>query len=480
MDHHHDHEDDERIIRGAGGAAEQLDAAGKSLSDAMRVSFTALKIIMIFVLAGWALSGIAFVRPKERGIIRIFGRIVGEVDKGLAYTFPFPIGSIEKVSSQEQKITISSFWVHETPADKAVPLAQRAGRQDGLRPGWDGALLTGDRNLVHMKLSCLYVITAPARYKRDLAEPEQLIEAVVSNAAVLVASSDTADSLIGSGPRARGAGFTESVRRIAQGRLDDLQVGIQISSITREGEVSWPKRAISDYEQLSRASEESQRKVNEARAQARRILSEAAGEKYALLVGSFEEAMGISSGAAAASAEGAGQAEPARLIHKFIEARNSLDAAQKALADARRNGAADEEKVLAAAVEKYERRADKLLEEIGGVLVGGDVQGQAREVVSDASVYYANLVSRLASWRQEFRKIAPKCRTPVETAYQIDSYWADFITRVLQSKTIEKRFVPSGQEKIILITGGVPEVMKEIAEEKVRLTEEQKEKQRTD
>ena len=57
--------------------ASDLDAAGKSLAEALRVSFLILKLIMAVLVVLFITSGIFRVQENEKALVLIFGEIQG-------------------------------------------------------------------------------------------------------------------------------------------------------------------------------------------------------------------------------------------------------------------------------------------------------------------------------------------------------------------------------------------------------------------
>lgn len=145
---------------GGDDGPEFTDPAGEHLSAALRTSFRLLGAAMVLGVVAFLAVGFQFIKPNEAAIRTVFGKVVGVTSEGLAYNWPAPIGRIEKINIGEQTIVVEDFWMNETPADKAKKsLRDRTAPPGGLRPGWDGALLTGDRNLLHVRLKCTYAIT---------------------------------------------------------------------------------------------------------------------------------------------------------------------------------------------------------------------------------------------------------------------------------------------------------------------------------
>ncbi|MHC4982873.1 MAG: SPFH domain-containing protein [Planctomycetota bacterium] len=414
------------------------DAASRSLADALRVSFRLLTIIMFFVVLAFALSGFAAIEDNERGIVRIFGRIVRPVGPGRVLTWPYPIGSIETESATMQELVIEDFWMHETPEEKTLKLDQRTLRSEGLRPLWDGAVLTGDRYLVHVKLKCIYEIADPVKYKLCFADPEAAIRSIVCGAVNRAAAVQTADSLMSEGKEA----FRNDVRKIARGQLEDeLDSGIRMADV-QTIQITWPLRALPDYAEVSVAINESQEKIGRAKGEAKSILLGAAGAAANRLVGSLEQVI-------AGSRERAEDGE--NLIGQYIDARAKLEKALYAYNWAKGKVDAGDEEVLRAEVFRHRTKADKLLSKIDATLVSNETEGRARSLIREARSYRDRAVQRLLAWHETFLDVAPECRTTQATAFLFRSKWAEARGKMLSSPTNEKYLLPPTEEKLILV-----------------------------
>ena len=88
----------------AGGA---LDVAGRSLFEALRVSFIILKVIMIVLVVLFLDSGFRTVGSDEQALVLRFGKIRGVGDQrvlgpGLHWVFPYPIDTIVKIPVEKR------------------------------------------------------------------------------------------------------------------------------------------------------------------------------------------------------------------------------------------------------------------------------------------------------------------------------------------------------------------------------------------
>ena len=105
-EHAHGHSHDEPHEHDTAPTRE-LDAAGKSLSDALRLSFFILKIIMIVLVIAFLISGFKTVDSGEKAMVLRFGAIrgVGEervLGPGWHWVFPYPIDELSRFRSRRR------------------------------------------------------------------------------------------------------------------------------------------------------------------------------------------------------------------------------------------------------------------------------------------------------------------------------------------------------------------------------------------
>ncbi len=132
------------------------DAGSKALSDALKTSFLFLKVVIVVLIAAWLLTGVFTIGPSEVRIKTRFGRLVRVrgmwvMTPGSGLFFRWPWEMVESISTDERVVNLDNeFWTGGE--DGSV----RAVRSLDLRQ--DGYLLTGDMNIVHMKLRARYAV----------------------------------------------------------------------------------------------------------------------------------------------------------------------------------------------------------------------------------------------------------------------------------------------------------------------------------
>lgn len=433
---------------GEHGPVEHTDAAGKSLSDALRVSFRLLTVIMIVMVILFISTGFRAIKSNEVGIVKVFGRVIRTARPGATYNWPFPIGQIEIVKTDLQNLIIKDFWMHETARDETIKLENRRVVGQGLRPGWDGAFLTGDRFLLHVKLDCSYKIVDPVAFRKHIADnyvrkipglpegietnpKEETIRFAVCSAAIRTAATWTADNLrIGDRKL-----FVSNLRKLANGALDQMETGLEIKRVEFL-DLSWPLRALPAYSAAQRASLKADELKNKARSLAEEILRKTSGQSYVMLVG---HPWGIREAIKKIDAD---KNKDYDLIGKYAKV---LTASRKAEADDK-----DRAKVLLAEAEKILNRIDDIL---------GDrskISGEASTMISQARIYETNTIQQVKARADRFEKLLPRFRESPQ--YFVLSEWWKVRGEILGSPKMEKYYLPNSKEKIVIRISKDPEI----------------------
>ncbi|HBG78701.1 MAG TPA: hypothetical protein DDW84_07675 [Phycisphaerales bacterium] len=276
--------------------AGELDAGSKSLSDALRISFVVLKIVMVILVILFFSSGVFTVGPDERAMVLRFGEIRGDTTEkrillpGLHWAIPYPVEEVIKFPGRNtvERLPIDSFWYNET---------QGTGGQS-LNPVTDGYCLTrndtvadlkggDDYNIVHSKwlltykisdcemfLKNVYVAPAPAgqNYIDVIAESVgPFLKALASDAIVATMVQFSIDEAIKSD-----ADISRNAEKLLQAKLDGINSGIDVDSM-QITQIIWPRQVDDAFVASIKASNESDRAVREARGYSESKINEAGG-----------------------------------------------------------------------------------------------------------------------------------------------------------------------------------------------------------
>jgi len=311
--HHHEHDDPPDNVPPV-----ELDAASRSLSEALRISFIMLKIIMIVLVVLFLVSGFETVDSDEQALVLRFGKIrgVGESKilkpRALPYwVFPYPIEEIVKIPVKKVvNLDIRSFWYYQSE-DEILAESQgqaKPTRARTLDPITDGYCLTrsekqtdavngsdsSDYNIVHSKWQLRYRIKDPEQFFRNVfvenVKPGDvyfdvmtesitpLLKNLLDDAIVTAMVNYTIDEAIKSQDR-----IPKHVKRLLNEKLDSMKsgdmknmCGIEIESVLLT-HITWPRQVNDAFRAAHNASQDSRTAVSNAATYAQNKLNEAAG-----------------------------------------------------------------------------------------------------------------------------------------------------------------------------------------------------------
>jgi len=287
---------------------EHLDDAARSLSEALRISFIALKVIMAVLVIAFLVSGFKIVGSDEQALVLRFGKIssVGEkrvLGPGAKLLFPYPIHEIVKIPvAKKVNLPIDAFWYYEKPSELLPegprPKRPPANNLDPIKDGYcitrsekQDQIITGstgsDYNIVHCKWQLTYKIDDPERFFKNVyvedpkpGEPyfdvitrklTPFLEDLVASSVVTAMVNYTIDEAILSQDR-----IPKHVRKLLQEKLDQIESGIKVVSIQLT-DVTWPRQVDAAFLNSFKASQASQKTISEAKLYAEETLNKAAG-----------------------------------------------------------------------------------------------------------------------------------------------------------------------------------------------------------
>jgi membrane protease subunit HflK len=128
--------------------SKEMDTAGRSLSEALGISFVILKVIMVVLVIAFLASGFKTVGSDERALVLRFGRIrgVGEgrlLGPGPHWIFPYPVDEIIKIKVEKKvNLATDAFWYFQTEQEKLTGQQRPVRPNTPLDPKKDGYCLT--------------------------------------------------------------------------------------------------------------------------------------------------------------------------------------------------------------------------------------------------------------------------------------------------------------------------------------------------
>ncbi|MDP7006539.1 MAG: SPFH domain-containing protein [Phycisphaerales bacterium] len=363
-----------------------MDTAHRSLADSLQLSFRALQAVMMILVVLYLISGFRSVEDSQTGVATFFGSIINDegLSPGLQTNWPPPIGGFEIYDSQSREADIGG--VFKPRIDARLSQEQRVSRSkssDGLKPGRDGSLLTGDGDLAHISIRAEWEIVDPIQYSDSISDAtgNDLVEIALERAAVHVVGKIKLEELLD-----KPLEELRSLIQIAtQQTLTDLQCGIRISDVSLPSEPEPPLFIQKSYDEFDSARIVAETNVERATAQAHEALIGAAGSNYEKLL-------------------------------KNIEGYEQ------------------------AAERKDEELMNENLEEINKMLQSDEISGKVAHTISNASGYRAQIETTLGHDYKRFKSLLPTYRKHPELV--IRNKWLSVYSTIVGKDDVETIFVP--------------------------------------
>ena len=205
-----------------------------------------LPVSALILVAFYILSGFYIVQAGEAAVVRRFGRVIsGNVGPGLHYRLPWPVDRVDVVA-------LDSIRRAETPASLMV---------------------TGDENLINVRLSVHYTVTDPVRFLLNIVDPEMLVQQAADSAMRQVVANEAVDALL----TIDKASIQQKAASLAQSALDSYDSGLKVVGVQLL-ESSPPPEVADAFRDVSSAREDRNTFINEALAYQNEILPVARGD----------------------------------------------------------------------------------------------------------------------------------------------------------------------------------------------------------
>jgi len=227
----------------------------------------------LILLIAYFASGIYFVQPDERGVVRWLGRVpeaYRSVPPGLHYALPWPFCRVDRPKTTEVRRVYVGLRL-----DQREAIAQ--GDIEALMASPASDMLTGDVNILKVTMVVQYQVSDPARYLFGAERPDQLVRDTVQ--AVLI---DTLAGLpVDRALTAAKAKLQMDTQAGAQRLLDSYGCGVRLAATNLES-IDPPRAIIAAFQDVVSAKKDGERKVDDAVAMVNRILPEARGQAAAI------------------------------------------------------------------------------------------------------------------------------------------------------------------------------------------------------
>ena len=168
----------------------------------------------------YAASGITIVKPDEVAVVLRWGRLVGDTPglqqhgSGLLFSFPRPIDRVVRVPIKHV-------------SEIAVTTLESSFATSAFDPVTVGYALTGDQNIVQVKMMAHYRVRDPAEWAFYGPKSEDVLRVEITAAMVRSLGEMGVDRVLADGRRE----LVATATRRAQAGLDAVHSGLEISSL---------------------------------------------------------------------------------------------------------------------------------------------------------------------------------------------------------------------------------------------------------
>ncbi|TWT45545.1 SPFH domain / Band 7 family protein [Phycisphaerae bacterium RAS1] len=275
-------------------APRPVDQAQESLVSALKASFNVLRLILLLLLIAYVGSGVFRVQPGEQGLIVRFGELLTNTDArsphhgtplfdpGWQWALPDPLDEKIRLSGKLQQVQIDTFLFKRNPDDLTKSLRDISTLTQQLKPGVDGAMLTGDKNLAHGLWTVEYHVVDGARFVQNVGETPEAVAPLIRNLAETSVLQEVASRRFVDVTRGELAAVSAAVQSRLQKELDKLDAGVTVDKVSAETIAPIPVRDA--YTRLSLEENNKKREEDLARQQAAEILNKAAGPQHVQLL----------------------------------------------------------------------------------------------------------------------------------------------------------------------------------------------------
>jgi len=240
---------------------------------------------LVLAAIAYPLSGIYVVRVNETGVLKRFGRIVDDrVAPGLHYRLPWPVDKVVKVSTREIHRFQAGFGADR---EQIAEFERSYGPLDTAELGSFAVpyCISGDKNIIHLKVIAQYRIDDPGTYLVGSKRPEDIAVRCIQSAISNILSRSDVDSALTAGR----VELQQQILQDVQRQLAALNTGISVFS-TEIKNARPPASVAQAFKDVINAREERRTMVHDAeayrnqmipqgKAEASRILNEAEAYK---------------------------------------------------------------------------------------------------------------------------------------------------------------------------------------------------------
>ena len=219
-------------------------------------------LLIVVALAGiWLASGFYRVDAAQQGVVLLFGKHYKSSGPGLHWFFPSPIAKVYTPDVEKVQRTDVGFRGGATSVS-----AKRNVNEESL-------MLTSDQNIVDLDFSVQWKIKNAANFLFKIRGPGATVKRAAESAMREVIGQTTLQLALTTGRRE----IETRMRLLLQKILDSYKSGILVTEVKLQA-ADPPQAVIDAFNEVQRARQDGDRKLNEAEAYRNKIVPTARGE----------------------------------------------------------------------------------------------------------------------------------------------------------------------------------------------------------
>ena len=221
--------------------------------------------LMWLLPLAWLLSGVFFVPTDQQAVVTRMGALVEpRVMPGVHYALPWPVDRVRKLKvNQLQRLVIGG-----EAADLVLGANQPLAAQ----------FLTGDQNIIQIRVVVQYSVSVPADYLFRTVDVARTAGAAAEAELARRLARSEVDAILTTEKLA----LQDAVLAAAQQRLNEYRAGVRLASVNIES-VAAPPEAADAFRDVASARADTSRIVSEAQSYANGVVPRARGEARQLL-----------------------------------------------------------------------------------------------------------------------------------------------------------------------------------------------------
>jgi len=216
----------------------------------------------LFIVAGLS-RGVYTVGPESVGVVQRFGRFIGTVNSGLRFKIPF---GIDRVTILPVKRQLKMEFGFGSPG--ASNLDQVSNEQSQ-----ESDMVTGDLNAAHVEWVVQYEISEPEQFLFNNRDPGLTLRDLSESVMREVVGDRTVDEVLTIG---RQGIENESIQKLTT-IVQELRMGLRIQQVQLKN-VHPPTPVQKSFDEVNRAQQEREQKINLAAGEYNKVVPRASGE----------------------------------------------------------------------------------------------------------------------------------------------------------------------------------------------------------